>query len=90
MNNQTAFFNFSLGITIINASLNNCITESYLQVTCTDVIIRDLEAITLHFIFSCTADFRNPRILTPIHSFLPAVSKQLFIVMNGKTYLIRQ
>jgi len=37
--NQTGFFNFSPGITIINASLNNYIPASYLQVTCTDVII---------------------------------------------------
>lgn len=90
MNNQTGFFNFSPGITIINASLNNCVTASYLQVTCTDVIIRGLEVVTLHFIFVSTANFQSPHILTHIHSLLPVVSKQLFVVLNGKTYPIRQ
>ena len=88
--NQTGFFNFSPGITIINASLNNYIPASYLQVTCTDVIIWDLEVVTLRFIFSSTVDFLSPHILTHIHSFLPVVSKQSFIVLNGKTYPVRQ
>lgn len=89
MNNQAGFFNFSPGITIINTSLNNCITASYLQMTCTDVIIWDLEVITLNFIFSGRADFGSS-LFSPTFIHSCQASKQLFIVPNGKTYPVRQ